>query len=93
MLTSAERGHQAPMSALNEAIGQLALRYKLTNRETEIIYLLAAHGYSNKEIAARCFISEKTAKHHTEKIMQKIGTNSTRKLLSVIIGALAEDVG
>lgn len=43
----------------------------LTNRECEILQLLA-EGYSNKLIAERLVISEKTAKNHVSNILKKI---------------------
>jgi len=43
----------------------------LTARETEILKELAG-GLSNKEIAGRLFLSEKTVKHHVTNIFQKL---------------------
>lgn len=43
----------------------------LTEREHEILELVAS-GMSNKEIAARLFLSEKTVKHHMTNILQKL---------------------
>ncbi|WNR44958.1 response regulator transcription factor [Paenibacillus roseipurpureus] len=70
---------------LPSIIRNFASRYVLTNREAEIVGLIALRGYSNKEIADYCIISEKTVKVHIEKIMDKVGTRSMRKLLSAII--------
>ena len=47
----------------------------LTAREVEVLRLLA-RGLSNKEIAARLFISPKTAGNHIEHIYSKTGTSS-----------------
>ena len=44
---------------------------ELTQRERQIVELVAA-GDSNKEIAARLFLSEKTVKHHMTNILQKL---------------------
>ncbi|MBD0382442.1 helix-turn-helix domain-containing protein [Paenibacillus sedimenti] len=66
-------------------IHRFANIHLLTNREAEIISLIALKGYSNKEIAQHCTISEKTVKVHIDKIMDKVGTRSMRKLLALII--------
>lgn len=52
-----------------------ASKVKLTDRETEIIRLIA-WGYTNKEIAARLKISVKTVEAHKANSMQKLGMKS-----------------
>jgi len=47
---------------------------ELTVREREVLQL-AAGGLSNKEIAVRLTISEKTAKNHTANIFSKLQVN------------------
>ncbi len=47
----------------------------LTRRETEIAALLA-EGLSNKEIAARLVISQRTAETHVDHILSKLGMTS-----------------
>ncbi|HEY6524336.1 MAG TPA: response regulator transcription factor [Solirubrobacteraceae bacterium] len=44
----------------------------LTGREREVIGLLA-HGLTNREIGARMFVSESTAKFHVHNVMRKLG--------------------
>lgn len=73
---------------VHSVITEFANLHLLTNREAEIIGLIALHGYSNKEIADHCNISEKTVKVHIDKIMMKVGTRSMRKLLAAIINNL-----
>jgi DNA-binding NarL/FixJ family response regulator len=47
-------------------------RDTLTTRESEVLALLA-HGLTNRAIAARLVISEKTAEHHVRQILAKLG--------------------
>lgn len=47
-------------------------RSLLSEREFEVLQLLA-EGASNKEVAARLYISEKTVKNHTNSIFRKMG--------------------
>lgn len=51
----------------------------LSPREREIMRLIA-HGYSNKEIAAKLVISVSTVYTHRSKVMQKLGLGSPREL-------------
>jgi ATP/maltotriose-dependent transcriptional regulator MalT len=44
----------------------------ITPRELEILELIAA-GLSNKEIAARAFVSENTVKTHSSRVFEKLG--------------------
>ena len=47
----------------------------LTSRELEILQLVIA-GYTNKAIAAKIFISEKTVEFHLDNIYKKIGVQT-----------------
>jgi len=51
----------------------------LTRRETEVAALLA-EGLTNREIAARLFISERTAESHVEQIRNKLGFHSRTQI-------------
>jgi DNA-binding CsgD family transcriptional regulator len=48
---------------------------ELTKRESEVLALLE-HGLSNKQIAARLFITPKTASHHVSRILSKLGVST-----------------
>jgi ATP/maltotriose-dependent transcriptional regulator MalT len=47
----------------------------LSKRETEVLRLVS-EGLSNKQIAARLFISPKTAEHHLGRIYEKLGVKA-----------------
>lgn len=57
-------------------------KIKLTDKEKKIIELVC-QGLSNKEIAAKLFISEQTVKAHLHRIFQKLDTKN-RSQLAVI---------
>jgi arginase len=63
----------ARLSKLNS--GQEKLFAELTPREQEVLELLAG-GLSNKDIARRLSITEKTVKHHVSSILSKLQVNS-----------------
>ena len=52
---------------------------KLTKREMEIAELIA-WGASKCEIAARCFISERTVENHCRNIFEKVGVTKATEL-------------
>lgn len=54
----------------------------LTEREQEVLTLLA-HGATNKEIAAKLFISERTAKFHVSSILSKLGAGNRTEAVSI----------
>ena len=54
----------------------------LTERESQVLQLLA-HGYPNKQIAARLHISEHTVKFHISSIYSKLGTTNRTEAVRV----------
>jgi DNA-binding NarL/FixJ family response regulator len=77
--------HLAVSSAASEA-NQAAWRERLTAREREAAVLLA-QGESNKEIARRMDITERTVKAHVGAMLEKLGARD-RLQLSLIINGL-----
>ncbi|AAM24882.1 MAG: Response regulators consisting of a CheY-like receiver domain and a HTH DNA-binding domain [Caldanaerobacter subterraneus] len=63
--------HPSLMQEIEDSNEEL-LRKELTPREIEILKLLS-QGYSNKEIAQKLFLSEKTVKNHVYNIFRKLG--------------------
>jgi two-component system, NarL family, nitrate/nitrite response regulator NarL len=65
---------------LNQPVAQpTPRRYRLTDRETQIVAAVADGG-SNKDIAAQLAISEDTVKHHMSNIFDKVGVHSRLEL-------------
>jgi DNA-binding CsgD family transcriptional regulator len=64
---------------------ELQVRYGLTRRETETARLLAARR-GNSEIAHVLGMSAHTARHHTEKILLKLGVSSRREVERALLG-------
>jgi DNA-binding CsgD family transcriptional regulator/tetratricopeptide (TPR) repeat protein len=56
----------------------LANPANLTPRQAEVLALLA-EGLSNAELAERLFVSPRTAEHHVEAILTKLGVSSRRE--------------
>ncbi|WSQ11545.1 response regulator transcription factor [Streptomyces sp. NBC_01231] len=65
-------------------------RFQLSSREAEIMDLIAS-GMTNQQIAATCFISEKTVKNHINRIFAKLTSTSraqaTAKWLTTAVGS------
>jgi HD-GYP domain-containing protein (c-di-GMP phosphodiesterase class II) len=71
---------EVAVDAVLHAAGQVSHKSKprpdgLTGREVEVLRLVA-QGASNKEIAAKLVISEKTARNHVERSYAKIGVSN-----------------
>lgn len=62
---------------------ELKSRYGLTQRETEIAYLLL-DGISKEDICSSLCISQNTLKKHTLNIYKKLGINSWREMLKLL---------
>ena len=64
----------------NRKVQQEPERPKLTQREIEIVQLIAKE-YSNQKIATELFISERTVETHRKNIFRKTDTKSVIGLL------------
>ena len=71
----------APATAARRAVGLDTLA-GLSSRELEVLELLR-QGLTNAEIAARLFISPKTAEHHVGRILTKLGVRSRAEAAAV----------
>ncbi|MBC9717639.1 response regulator transcription factor [Streptomyces sp. TRM66268-LWL] len=59
--------------------------FGLSAREVEVMDLIAS-GMSNQQIAATCFISEKTVKNHINRIFAKLHSASRSEAIAVWLG-------
>ncbi|MFD0430306.1 LuxR C-terminal-related transcriptional regulator [Streptomyces zhihengii] len=66
--------------------------FGLSSREVEVMDLIAS-GMSNQQIAATCFISEKTVKNHINRIFAKLHSTSRSEAIAVWIGTARTDHG
>ena len=58
----------------------------LTHRERELVDLMLDGEVSNKDLAQRVFISERTVERHKTNIFRKLDVGSTKELLSKMAG-------
>jgi DNA-binding CsgD family transcriptional regulator len=66
----------------------LADPYRLTRRQRDVLELLAA-GHSDTDIATKLCISPRTAAHHVEAILTKLGVNNRTQATAVYKGETA----
>ncbi|MFD9335857.1 response regulator [Streptomyces sp. NPDC060028] len=62
-----------------------SLAFGLSSREVEIMDLIAS-GMSNQQIAATCFISEKTVKNHINRIFAKLHSTTRSEAIARWLG-------
>ncbi|MBD0843098.1 MULTISPECIES: response regulator [unclassified Streptomyces] len=76
-----------PLSQMQPPVGQSSsrLRFQLSAREAEIMDLIAS-GMTNQQIAATCFISEKTVKNHINRIFAKLHSTSRAQAAAKWLG-------
>ncbi|PWI43865.1 response regulator transcription factor [Streptomyces sp. ICBB 8177] len=81
---------QSSPSQLQSDVGQSRraadrTRFGLSPREEEVMELIAG-GMTNQQIAAACFISEKTVKNHINRIFGKLRADSRSKAIALWLG-------
>ncbi|MFJ3638738.1 response regulator [Streptomyces sp. NPDC090108] len=74
------------LSQLQSAVGQsFRSQFQLSAREAEIMDLVAS-GLTNQQIAAVCFISEKTVKNHINRIFAKLHSTNRAQAAAKWLG-------
>lgn len=74
------------LSQVQSYVGQSTRsRFRLSTREAEIMDLIAT-GMNNQQIAAACFISEKTVKNHINRIFAKLHSTSRSQAAAKWLG-------
>ena len=76
-----------PLSQVQPSVGQSSsrARFQLSTREAEIMDLIAS-GMTNHQIAAACFISEKTVKNHINRIFAKLHSTTRAQAAAKWLG-------
>jgi len=87
LVTVVNRPHPRPK--FENARERTRAQYNLTGREVEVTMLLAQR-MSNREIALRLGLSEHTARHHTERILRKLGAVNRREVAKLVRSARGE---
>lgn len=64
-------------------------RYRLSDREAEVANIVCG-GLSNKSVAEKLHICEKTVKFHLTNIFKKVGVKSRSQLIVLTVPALKE---
>ena len=82
-VTFGEQTAGDPLRSIEEKCLVVAEAYGLTNREKEVVILLAA-GYNRKYICEKLVISEGTARTHIKHIYRKLDIHSKEELLELI---------
>ncbi|MFD0338868.1 response regulator [Streptomyces sp. NPDC127117] len=82
--------HLQPVVAQSSMTGEPGMtlnrqQYGLSSREVEVMELIAS-GMSNQQIAATCFISEKTVKNHINRIFTKLHSTSRSEAIARWLG-------
>ncbi|MFI9807187.1 response regulator [Streptomyces sp. NPDC052301] len=86
IVADARRITTQALSQLQPPVGQSSRsRFRLSEREAEIMDLIAS-GMTNQQIAAACFISEKTVKNHINRIFAKLQSTTRSQAAAKWLG-------
>jgi DNA-binding CsgD family transcriptional regulator len=90
-LSRETHGHGAsapphPAPSRDAIVAALAARHGLTTAEAEVLSLIA-EGLSNREIAARRFVSFETVRTHVQRVLGKLGVASRTQAAVLVQGA------
>lgn len=77
------------MDKVKHLTADMQEEYALTDRESEILYLLI-NGMSNEEIGKQLFLAEKTVRTYVSTIFIKTGIHTRNKLQAKVIERLCE---
>ncbi|WP_216589947.1 response regulator [Streptomyces brasiliscabiei] len=90
-MTQSSRTRPTFASRLHRRILDRANRpsFGLSSREVEVMDLIAS-GMNNRQIAATCFISEKTVKNHINHIFAKLHTSTRSEAIAHWLGTTPE---
>ena len=77
------RGPSAVLVADTPGLDRDTLASSLTPREREVA-TLAARGLSNRQVAARLFLSLRTVENHLHRVFSKLGIASRRELRALV---------
>jgi DNA-binding CsgD family transcriptional regulator len=75
-----------------EELSPAGLADRLTSREREVA-VLVANGLTNRQIAERLVISERTAEGHVEQVRNKLGFHSRAQIAAWLVEALPGSIG
>jgi DNA-binding NarL/FixJ family response regulator len=81
-IAAVARGDSYLDSRVTSRVMSMSGRPRLSEREREVLRLVAA-GKSNKEIAAKLRISERTAKFHVTAILNKLGAENRAQAVAI----------
>lgn len=84
-------GRQVISNLINRPLHAEICEDRLSSREEEIAKSIT-QGYSNKEIAAKLFICEKTVKCHVTNIFKKLGVNSRLKVALQLLNQIPQNI-
>jgi len=84
LMTQSSKARPAYTAGLHRR-GPNRLDFGLSSREVEVMDLIAS-GMNNQQIAATCFISEKTVKNHINRIFAKLHSTSRSEAAAKWLG-------